>query len=248
MENTVIKEVKEIFACFVMPGHLNETLISLIPKRLGADFLAAFRSISLCNTVYKVLTKLIVKWMRHLLPNIISPLQMAFVPGKLGLDNMIIAQEILHTISGKRGQTGYMAIKLDLEKAYDRLEWHFVRDILQLYKFPEPLTKLILSCISTFSIFVLVNGGKLDSFLPSRGIRQGDPLSPYLFIMCMEMLGFLIDLKCEENLWDLVKASRNGLAFSHLFFVNVLVLFAKVDLKNCYNVKETLDTICKLSG
>ena len=200
MENIVIKDVKEIFACFVMLGHLNETLISLIPERLGADCLVAFRSISLCNTVYKVLTKLIVKWMRHLLPNIISPLQMAFVPGKLGLDNMIIAQEILHTINGKRGQTGYMAIKLDLEKAYDRLEWHFVRDILQLYKFPEPLTKLILSCISTFSIFVLVNGGKLDSFLPSLGIRQGDALSPYLFIMCMEMLGFLIDLKCEENL------------------------------------------------
>ena len=66
--------------------------------------------------------------------------------------------------------------------------------------------------------------------------------------MCMEMLGFLIDLKCEENLWDLVKASRNGPAFSHLFFVDVLVLFAKADLKNCYNVKETLDTICELSG
>ncbi|XP_075654894.1 uncharacterized protein LOC142625070 [Castanea sativa] len=119
--------------------------------------------------------------------------------------------------------------------------------MLQLYKFLEPLTKLILSCISTSSISVLLNGGKLESFLPSRGIRQGDPLSPYLFIMCIEMLGFLIDLKSEEKLWDPVKASRNGPAFSHLFFADDLVLFAKANLKNCDNVKETLDTFCELS-
>ena len=210
--------------------------------------MAAFRPISLCNTVYKIVTKIIVKRMRNLFPNLISPLQTAFVPGRLGLDNMITAQEIIHTISGKRGQVGYMAIKIDLEKAYDRLKWHFVRDMLLLYKFPDSFTKLILSCISTSSISVLLNGGKLDSYLPSRGIRQGDPLSSYLFIIGMEMLGFLIDLKCDENLWDLVKASRNGPAFSHLFFADDLVLFASANMKNCCNVRETLDTFCELSG
>ena len=248
MGDNVIKEVQEIFTTSIMPGHLNETLISLIPKQPGADCLAAFGPISLCNTVYKIVTKIIVKRMCNLLPNLISPLQTTFVPGRLGLDNMIIAQEIIHTISGKRGQVGYMAIKINLEKAYDRLEWHFVRDMLLLYKFPGSLTKLILSCLSTSSISVLLNGGKLDSFLPSRGIRQGDPLSPYLFIICMEMLGFLIDLKCDEHLWDLVKASRNGPAFSHLFFADDLVLFARADMKNCCHVRETLDTFCELSG
>lgn len=172
---------------------------------------------------------------------------MAFVPSRLGLDNMIIAQEIIHTISGERGQVGYMAIKIDLEKAYDRLEWHFVRDMLHLYKFPKSLTKLILSCVSTSSISVLLNGAKLESFLPSLGIRQGDHLSLYLFIICMEMMGFLIDLKCKENLWDPIKASRYGPAFSHLFFAYDLVLFAKADMKNCCNVRETLDTFCELS-
>lgn len=146
------------------------------------------------------MTKIIVKRMQTLLPNIISPLQTAFVPSRLGLDNMIIAQEIIHTVIGNRGQMGYMAIKIDLEKAYDRLQWHFVRDMLHLYKFPKSLTKLILSCVSSSSISILLNGGKLESFLPSRGIKQGDPLSPYLFIICMEILGFLIDLKCEKNL------------------------------------------------
>ena len=200
--NTIFREVKEIFANFAMPPHLNETLITLIPKCLGANSIGLFRPISLCNAIYKVVTKMIVKRLRPLLPSLISPLQTAFVPSRLGVDNMIIAQEIIHTMSLKRGKEGYMAIKIDLEKAYDRLEWHFIRDILLLYKFPHQLVKLIMSCVSSSSISVLFNGGKLDPFLPSRGIRQGDPMSPYLFIMCMEMLGYLISEKCEAKFWD----------------------------------------------
>ena len=166
----------------------------------------------------------------------------------MGLDNMIIAQELIHTMSLKKGKVGYMGLKIDLEKAYDRLEWHFIKDILNLYKFPTKLVKLIMSCISSSSISVLLNGGKLYSFLPFRGIRQGDPLSPYLFIMCMEMLGVLIRKKCEANLWDPMKTSRNGPSFSHLIFTDDLVLFAKVDRKNCCNVRETSDSFCELLG
>lgn len=105
-----------------------------------------------------------------------------------------------------------------------------------------------MSCASSSLISVLFNRGKLEPFFPSRGIKQGEPLSPYIFIICMEMLGFLIAEKCEENLWDLVRASRNGPAFSHLFFDDDLVLFAKVDMKNCSNIRETLDSFYELSG
>ena len=232
MGSLVFEEVKEIFRCGSMPDHLNETLITLIPKCPGAATLGSFRPISLCNTIYKVVTKMIVIRLRPLLPNLISPLQTAFVPERMGVDNMIIAQELIHTISLKKGQAGFMAIKIDLEKTYDKLEWHFLHDMLKLYSFPSHLIKLIMSCVST----------------PSRGIRQEDPLSPYLFILCMEMLGFLISEKCSANLWDPMKASRNGPVFSHLFFTDDLLLFAKADLKNCCNIRETLDTFCELSG
>ena len=113
---------------------------------------------------------------------------------------------------------------------------------------PPSLIKLIMSCVSSSSISILLNGGKLEPFHPSRGIRQGDPLSPYLFIMCMVVLGFLISWRCEGNLWDLVQASRGGQAFSHIFFADDLVLFAKAYLRNCISVRETLDTFCELSG
>lgn len=140
-----------------------------------------------------------------------------------------------------------MAIKLDLEKAFDRLEWSFIRDTLKLFRFPSQLDSLIMSCVSTTSISILFNGGTLDAFQPLRGIRQGDPLSPYLFILCMKVLGALIEGKSREKLWNPVKASQGGPAFSHLFFVHNLMLFAKVDRKNCIAIKDVLEFFCDLS-
>ena len=86
-----------------------------------------------------------------------------------------------------------------------------------------------MSCISSSSISILFNGVALEPFNPSLGICQGDPLSPYLFILCMEVLGALIENKCHEKLWNPVKSSQGGLAFLHLFFTNDLMIFAKVD-------------------
>ena len=141
-----------------------------------------------------------------------------------------------------------MAIKIDLEKAYDCLEWSFIRDTLALFKFPSQLVSLIMSCVSTSSISVLNNGSAFKPFLPSRGIRQGDPLSPYLFILCMEVLGAPITEKCDAKLWDAFKALQGGLAFSHLFFADDLILFAKADVKNCLAMRDVLDLFCSLSG
>lgn len=100
-----------------------------------------------------------------------------------------------------------MTIKINLEKAYDRMEWSFIRDTFTLFKFASQLISLIMSYVSSSSISILFNGGALEPFLHSRGIRQGDPLSPYLFIFCMEVLGALIAEKCNSELWNLVKAS-----------------------------------------
>ena len=94
-----------------------------------------------------------------------------------------------------------MAIKVDLEKAYDKLEWSFIRGMLIRANLPADLIDLIMSCVSTVSTLILVNGEALDPIYPLRGIRQGDPLSPYLFIMCMDFLGQLIQEKCEAKRW-----------------------------------------------
>lgn len=186
--------------------------------------------------------------LRPLLPNLISPLQTAFVPERRGLDNVVIAQELIHSIGLKKGKEGCTTIKIDLEKAYDGLEWSFIRDTLLLFNFIENLIKLIMNCVSTTSISLIFNGGALDPFQPLRGIRQGDLLSPYLFILCMEVLSYLIVDKCNMNLWSPVKASKDGSTFFHLFFTDDLILSVKADIKNCQSLREVLDEFNMLSG
>ena len=107
---------------------------------------------------------------RPKLPELVSPLQIAFVPGRNRVDNAIIVQELVHSMSKKKGRSGAMAIKIDLKKAYDRLEWSFIRDTLKLFKLPHSMISLIMSCMSTSTISVLFNGGALESFQPTRGI------------------------------------------------------------------------------
>lgn len=179
--NSVKDEVKTIFSSGKVLEYLNRTFITFIPKCTNLESLGNYRLISLCNSISKVVTKLIVTRIRPMLPRLISPLQTTFVLGGKGVDNAIIVQEMIHYMSKKKGSSGVMAIKIDLEKAYDCLEWSFIRDTLSLFKFPEDHNTLIISCVSSSSIAILFNEGALESFRPSRGIRQGDPLSPYLF-------------------------------------------------------------------
>ena len=112
--------------------------------------------------------------------------------GRRSFDNVIIAQELIHSLKRRKEREGFMVIKINLEKAYDRLEWSFVRIVLDHIGFPKNFSELILSCISTTSTSLLFNGSKLEAFTPSRGIRQGDPISPYFFLLCREYLSSLI--------------------------------------------------------
>lgn len=164
MGDSVIDEVKLIFSSRKVPEYLNRTLITLIPKCLSPESIGNYRPISLCNSIYKVVTKIIVARLRPHLLDLVSPLQTAFVPERNGVDNAIIVQELIHSMSKKKGGSGVMAIKIDLEKAYDRLEWSFIRDTLKLFKLPDSLISLIMSFVFTSTISVLFNGGALDSF------------------------------------------------------------------------------------
>lgn len=226
---------------------MNRTNVTLIPKIQGPEVIGNYHPINLCNMVYKPIPKIIVARLRSLLGKIVSPVQSTFVPGRKGVDNTIIVQETIHTISRKRGKVWYMAIKVDLEKAYDKLEWGFIHDTLLKVNLHKDLVKLLMSFISTTSTLVLFNGGNLEPFYPSRGMQQGGPLSPYIFILCMEALGKMVEEKSREKVWKPIKTSRNGIAFSHLLFVDDLMFFAKANATNCSTIRDLLDEFCSKS-
>ena len=228
----MVEEVRKIFTAMEIAEELYRTHITFIPKIPGSETLNNYRPISLCNTVYKIVSKILVARLRPLLGKLISPLQFAFIPSRRGTDNAIIMQELIHTISGKKG----------------RLEWGFIREMLIKINLPHNIIKLIMSYVSTVSTSIVVNGGASDQILPSRGLRQGDPISPYIFIICMDFLVQLIEEKCSTNKWKPVRANRSGVAFSHLFFANDLILFAKANPKNCAAIREVLDLFCSKSS
>lgn len=117
--------------------------------------------------------------------------------------------------------------KIDFEKAYDRIDWDFLRLTLSEFGFPAPIINLIMSCITSSNLAVKWNGEWLESFAPTRGLRQGDPMSPYLFLLCMEKLALLIQSKVEGNRWLPTRVSPNGPAISHLFFADDCLLFTR---------------------
>ncbi|XP_040998143.1 uncharacterized protein LOC121244182 [Juglans microcarpa x Juglans regia] len=171
------------------PRRLNHTFITLIPKKTSPSKVANFRPISLCNVLYKLLSKVITNRLKKVLPDVISDSQCAFVPGRQISDNVLIAYELLHFLRYKRiGRKGFMSHKLDMSKAYDRVEWVFLKKMMEALGFASGLIHIVMKCVCTVSFSVLVNGSPKGYIIPSRGIRQGDPLSPYLFLLCTEGL------------------------------------------------------------
>jgi hypothetical protein len=129
---------------------------------------------------------------KPLLHKIVSPFQSAFLKGRSIQDNTILAHELFHFMKQKKGNGGLMALKLDMEKAFDSMEWEFLLRILSQLGFHPTWINWIKQCISTSSFSILLDGAPFGNFVPSRGLRQGDPLSPFLFILGSEMLSRLL--------------------------------------------------------
>jgi len=153
-----------------MPPGVNDTYITLIPKIPHPKTVSQFRPIGPCNVTYKLISKCIVQRLKRVLSQLISPIQSSFVPGRQITDNVIVMQEDLHSMCCKTGYKGWMAIKLDLEKAYDRLRWDFINDTLTKMRLLDRLIQVIMNCVSSCTLNILWNGEPTETFQPTRGI------------------------------------------------------------------------------
>lgn len=159
------------FSTFAIPPEINNTYLTLIPNTPHPEYVTKYRPIGLCNTIYKIITKIIVHRIHPLLSKIINLTQSSFIPGRCAADNAILVQEVIHSFKYQKGKTGNMLLKIDLEKAFDRLEWSFLHFFLHQLNFPPPLIKLIMSCVTTSFISILIYGKPSPYFQPTRGTR-----------------------------------------------------------------------------
>jgi hypothetical protein len=148
---------------------INNTFIVLIPKVVSPEELGQFCPISLCNVLYKIASKLVANSLKKLLSDIISEEQSAFVPGRLIIANIITTYDCLHATKQKRHvEQQYRALKLDLKKAYDRVEWPYLRDVMLRIGFHSNRVNMVIRLVTFVSFVVLFNGECLASFTPSK--------------------------------------------------------------------------------
>ena len=226
----------------VMPPGLNETFICLIPKVKSPQKITEFCPISLCNVSYKIISKVIANRMKKILADVVNESQSAFVPGRQITDNVLVAFETMRCINGKRkGKEALMALKLDISKAYDRVEWRYLEVIMQRLGFNERWISLVLMCISTVSYSVLINGEAKGNIVPSWGLRQGDPISPYLFLLCAEGLSAMLRKKEEQGNIKGISVSRGAPQISHLFFVDDSIVFCRATVDEGRRILKVLE-------
>lgn len=188
---TIIKEdVTKAVLSFFYTGKLvkeaNRTLIVLIPKGEDTKEIKDYRPISLCNVVYKIISKIMANRLRMVLPSLISKNQFAFVPRRHTLDVILLSNDLLSTVYG---EGNWMCIKVDITKAYDSIRWSYLLLILRWMGFPPCWVQV---CLESDSFQILFNGEPGKPFHASNGVCQGDPLAPYLFIIVMERLSTML--------------------------------------------------------
>jgi hypothetical protein len=246
--NTMIKAVQNFFTSGKQLKEMNFSFIVLIPKIQNPSAINHYRPISLCNTTYKIISKRLVDRLRSVLPDLISPAQFAFISGRWIAETQLIVQEILHSFKIRKVKGGFVAMKLDLQKAYDRVNWGFLKTVMTQFGFSDKFIGRILECISSVSFSILVNGGKTKDFKPSRGLRQGDPLSPFLFIICQEVLSRLIEREFSHGNVKGVKMNVARPVFTHVMYADDIMVFAKANYREVIVLNECLDKYCAWSG
>ena len=224
----------------------NATFLTLIPKEIGSEDPGKFRPIALCNVIYKIITKVIANRLRPLLPILISPEQAGFVEGRQILDGIILVHEVIHSL--KQDKTPGMLLKLDLSKAYDKLNWDFLKGILRSFGFEERWIRWISNLVSSTFFSILVNGTPSQPFPASRGIRQGDPLSPFLFIIIAEGLGRMLRNMQTTGQIRGLKISDHLAAQTHQQFVDDNMLMGPSSVREARGIKQGLDLFLTASG
>lgn len=237
--------VEESRAAHWLLPSLNATFIALVPKEEQPSTPEKYRPIALCNVIYKVISKVIANRLKPLLLLLISPEQTGYVEGRQIMDGIILTHEVIHSLKSTKKPD--MLLKIDLSKAFDKLCWRYIQSILRAFGFDQMWIRWIMSLISMPLYSILVNGIPSTPFVPSRGIRQGDPLSPFIFVLMTEGLSRLIQHAVLSG--QLRGISLHGSpTTTHQQFVDDNMLFGFPSAQEARSFKNILNLFFVASG
>jgi hypothetical protein len=228
---------------------LNATFITLIPKKRDALNIRDFCPVRLVGSMYKLLSKVLANRIRLVLESLISSSQNAFVGGRQTLDLVLIANECLD--SRLKSSIPGILCKLDIEKAYDHVNWNCLLYLMERMGFGSRWCHWMKTCISTVQFSILINGSSAGFFGSFRGLRQGDPLSPLLFLLSMEVLSKLFP-KTEEA--GLIRGFQTGMLggsevrISYLLFADDIIVFCDAVQEQVLHIRKVLSCFEAVTG
>lgn len=225
---------------------LNYGVITLIPKVVDANTIKQYRPICLLNVCFKLLTKILTSRLTLFASKIVNASQTTFIPGRYILDGSVILHEVLHELKSKN-QSGII-LKLDFEKAYDKVQWDFLFDVLQRKGFGEKWIGWIKQATMNGRVAININGVGEEFFKTHKGLRQGDPLSPLLFNLVADALAEMLELAKEGgHIQGLVPHLVQG-GLTHLQYADDTILFMELSDSNILIVKFLLYCYEAMSG
>ena len=225
---------------------INKTWVVLAPKVDKAEELKYFRPISMVGCLYKIIAKILSCRLKQVLPGLIGESQSAFIQKRQILDGALIANEAIWWL--KKKKINATLLKLDFHKAYDTVKWSFVDKVLKLMGFGRKWRGWIYHCISTASMSILINGSPTASFKMERGLRQGDPLSPFLFILVAEVLNRMILRARDLGFIEGVVVGKDKVELTHLQFADDTLIFCPAKKDIILNYRRMLDCLSLVSG
>lgn len=245
----VYRAVQTFFQDGTLLQELNQTNITLIPKVPNPESMSQLRPISLCRFIYKIISKVLANRLQPFMGGIISEQQSAFVLGRQIQDNIIVAHEVFHFLKHKKvGRKAYVAIKLDLNKAYDRVCWDFLFLVMEKMGFDAKWIGWIKQCVCSVKYSIVVNGGQICSVTPNRGLRQGDPLSSYLFLIVVDVFSNLMSKAISCKSIGGIRMRKRCPIVSHLLFADDSLVFLEAEPQTCTNFMDLMNSFSEASG
>ncbi|KAJ0941283.1 putative RNA-directed DNA polymerase [Helianthus annuus] len=239
-----------LMSYFFESGRINvgcgSSFIALVPKKRDPLSLNDYRPISLVGVINKVVSKVLANRLKKVLGSVISDSQSAFLSGRFILDGALIINEVCSWL--KKCKKKALLLKLDFEKAYDNIHWGFVVDIFRQMGFGLKWCSWIMGILSSARASVIVNGSPTFEFKCGKGMRQGDPISPFLFVVVMEALSCLIRRAEEEGLFNGIKLPNDGSRLSQWFFANDALIIGDWNRDNTLNIIRILRCFHVCSG